>query len=156
MFLQHKTILNILIILNLSIISIAYFIEYILNIPPCTLCIYQRVPYYFAIVILIFTLLGKIKLKKLMIILIFLSIISLSLSFYHIGIERGFFSELATCKNNIITDNTQNLLKELQKQKIVPCKEISFTIFGLSLATINFIVSFTLILLYWGIFKYEK
>ena len=50
----------------------------------------------------------------------------------------------------------RNLLKELQKQSVVSRKDISFKIFGLSLAAINSITSVVLMLIYWLILKYEK
>ena len=78
------------------------------------------------------------------------------MSLYHVGIEQGFLSELNSCSNNIKVDDTANLLKELQKQSVVSCKDISFKIFGLSLAAINSITSVVLMLIYWLILKYEK
>ena len=153
MFLSNKTILNILIILNLSILSIAYFIEYILKIPPCSMCTYQRIPYYLVIFVILLSFFEIINFKKLIVILILLTLINLGLSFYHMGIEQGFFKELSTCTNNLKANDMQNLLEELKKQKIVSCKDIPFTILGFSLATINFGVNIVLVLFYWIILK---
>ena len=50
----------------------------------------------------------------------------------------------------------QELLKELSNKGIVSCKEVSFRIFGFSLATLNFLVNIALILFYSLILKYEK
>ena len=156
MFLSNKKLLNILLILNISILSAAYFIEYILKIPPCSMCLYQRTPYYMASFFILLSLFNIINFKNLIIILIILSLINIGLSFYHIGIEQGFFSELSTCKDEINANTTKDLLNQLKSKGVVSCKEVSFTIFGLSLATINFIVNIGLILFYWVIFKNEK
>ena len=156
MFLSNKKLLNILLILNISILSAAYFIEYILKIPPCSMCLYQRTPYYMASFLILLSLFNIINFKNLIIILIILSLINIGLSFYHIGIEQGFFSELSTCKDEINANTTKDLLNQLKSKGIESCKEVSFTIFGLSLATINFIVNTGLILFYWVILKNEK
>ena len=156
MFVSNTKILNILILLNISILGVAYFIEYILKIPPCTMCIYQRIPYYLAVTTILLSLFKILNLKKLIIILLLLTVTNLGLSFYHMGIEQGFFKELSTCANNLKSNDIGNLLNELKKQKIVSCKDISFTIFGFSLATINFAINLGLMLLYSLILKNEK
>lgn len=149
-------ILIVLVIIYSSILISAYFIEYVLNVPPCQLCYYQRYPYYFATIVIILAFFKKINLKQVFILLLFTSLISASLSFYHIGIEQSFFDELGSCTSDTKSNNTENLLKELQMQPVISCKNISFQIFGLSLATINFILSIILMLLYAIFFKYEK
>ena len=64
------------------------------------------------------------------------------ISFYHFGIEQGFFSESLVCDltstNN--ATSTQDLLNQL-KRETVSCKDVSFRILGLSLATFNTIIS---------------
>lgn len=149
-------ILIVLAIIYSSILVSAYFIQYVLNVPPCQLCYYQRYPYYFATIVIILAFFKKINLKQVFILLLFTSFVSASLSFYHIGIEQSFFDELGSCTSDTKSNNTENLLKELQKQPIISCKNISFQIFGLSLATINFILSIILMLVYGIFLKYEK
>jgi disulfide bond formation protein DsbB len=149
-------ILIVLAIIYSSILVSAYFIQYVLNVPPCQLCYYQRYPYYFATIVIILAFFKKINLKQVFILLLFTSFVSASLSFYHIGIEQSFFDELGSCTSDNKSNNTENLLKELQKQPVISCKNISFQIFGLSLATINFILSIILVLLYGIFLKYEK
>jgi len=149
-------ILIVLAIIYSSILISAYFIQYVLNVPPCQLCYYQRYPYYFATIVIILAFFKKINLKQVFILLLFTSFVSASLSFYHIGIEQSFFDELGSCTSDNKSNNTENLLKELQKQPVISCKNISFQIFGLSLATINFILSIILVLLCGIFLKYEK
>jgi disulfide bond formation protein DsbB len=149
-------ILIVLAIIYSSILISAYFIQYVLNVPPCQLCYYQRYPYYFATIVIILAFFKKINLKQVFILLLFTSFVSASLSFYHIGIEQSFFDELGSCTSDTKSNNAEHLLKELQKQPVISCKNISFQIFGLSLATINFILSIILVLLCGIFLKYEK
>ena len=156
MKINHNQLVFGLFIFNFIILISAYFIEYILKVPACSMCIYQRIPYFLSILIIVIFFSKKIDFQKLIIILIFFSLINTGISFYHVGIEQGFFSELSTCKDEINANTTKDLLNQLKSKGVVSCKEVSFTIFGLSLATINFIVNTGLILFYWVILKNEK
>ena len=139
---SKKIILNSLIILSVIALSFAYFVEFILGHEPCSLCKIERVPYIGSIILgsfLLFT--NKWERKILMIILLFF-IFGSVISIYHIGIEQGFFNESLLCELGI-NNNTQNpdeLLKTLKKTP-VSCKDVTFKIFGLSLATFNAVLS---------------
>ena len=64
------------------------------------------------------------------------------ISMYHVGIEQGIFSESLLCELSL-NNNVQSpdeLLKTLEKTPI-SCKEVTFRIFGLSLATFNAFLS---------------
>ena len=156
MKINHNQIVFGLFFFNILILISAYYIEYILKVPACSMCIYQRIPYFLSTVIILVFFLKKIDFKKLIIILFLFTLINTGLSFYHIGIEQSFFSELNTCKidNNVST--AKDLLNQLKSKGVISCKEVGFTIFGLSLATINFIVNTILIMFYWIILKNEK
>ena len=156
MKINHNQLVFGLFIFNFTILISAYFIEYILKVPACSMCIYQRIPYFLSILIIVIFFSKKIDFQKLIVILILFSLINTGISFYHVGIEQGFFSELSTCKDEINANTTKDLLNQLKSKGVVSCKEVGFTIFGLSLATINFIVNTGLILFYWVILKNEK
>ena len=66
------------------------------------MCQYQRIPYYLAVVLLGVFFFNIINFKKLILILIFLSFLSIAISFYHVGIEQGFFNELTSCKDDLV------------------------------------------------------
>ena len=83
---------------------------------------------------------------------------SLIISFYHFGIEQGFFEESTVCgvKNTSDIISKEELLKQLQ-EKTVSCKDVTFRIFGFSLTTFNIIISLIFVILLIKIFKnYEK
>ena len=124
----------------------AIYIEYFLNVKACALCIYQRLPYLAAIFVCFLGInYHKNILWNYLIIVVFL--ISAGLSGYHIGIENGFFVELASCKNESINVTDKEKLLESMKTINVSCKDVNFTILGFSLATINLIISLTVVAL---------
>ena len=66
-------------------------------------------------------------------------------SFYHFGIEQGFFSESLVCDlGNNANLSKEQLLKQLENSSIVSCKDVTFRVLGFSLATINTIISIIL------------
>ena len=155
---KHKTILNLILLFSFFTLLAAYFIQYILNHQPCNLCLIERVPYISAIIIIILTLIFN-KFEKICLITLALIFFSATLiSIYHFGIEQGFIKEslvydLKNLKNSL---TAEDLLKELQK-KTISCKNVTFKIFGLSLATINAIISLILSIIIIKIFlNYEK
>ena len=142
---KNKFTLNISLRFSMSALISAYFIQYILGHEPCNLCLIERVP-YFAAVILITLIFIFNKYEKFFSLIVGLFFIFGSIvSFYHFGIEQGFFSESLVCDldNNDTTISKQDLLKQLEK-KTVSCKDVTFNIFGFSLATFNTILSFVL------------
>ena len=147
----------ILFALSFSLIS-AYFIEHVLGHKPCKLCLYQRYPYILSILLIGIIFLFK---KNIKIYLLLLSIISLAgavVAFYHFGIEQGFFNEYGVCESKSLEQglSKEDILKEL-KQNTISCKEVTFDLFGLSLASINAIFSFILSCIFLQLYKnYEN
>ena len=145
MILNNKLLLNGILAFSILSLSIAYFIQYVLGHKPCNLCIIERIPYIAAIILisLIFILNRYQKIISSLILIFF--IFGAVVSFYHFGIEQGFFSESLVCDlGNSRPLNKEDLLNQLKKTEIVSCKEVTFRFFGLSLATINTVISLIL------------
>ena len=139
---SNKLLLNGILIFSILSLSIAYFIQYVLEHKPCNLCIIERIPYIAAIILIsLIFIINKYKKVISSIILVFF-VFGAVVSFYHFGIEQGFFSESLICElSNNSPLNKEELLDQLKKAEIVSCKEVTFRLLGLSLATINTIIS---------------
>ena len=142
---SNKLLLNGILVFSILSLSIAYFIQYVLGHKPCNLCIIERIPYIAAIILisLVFILNRYQKIISSLILIFF--IFGAVVSFYHFGIEQDFFSESLICEltnNNPL--NKEELLNQLKKAEIVSCKDVTFRFLGLSLATINTIISLAL------------
>tara|TARA_B100000767_G_scaffold254218_1_gene259425 strand:- start:88 stop:585 length:498 start_codon:yes stop_codon:yes gene_type:complete len=145
LIIKYQKSLNLILFFSIFALISAYFIQYILGHQPCNLCLIERVPYISAVIIILLCFYLK-RFEKIS--LFFLSLIffiATILSFYHFGIEQGFIKESLVCDlddgNKIL--NSEELLKKL-KEKTVSCKDVTFKIFGISLATINVIISLIL------------
>ena len=145
MILNNKLLLNGILAFSILSLSIAYFIQYVLGHKPCNLCIIERIPYIAATILisLIFILNKYQKIISSLILIFF--IFGAVVSFYHFGIEQGFFSESLVCDlGNSQPLNKEELLNQLKKTEIVSCKDVTFRFLGLSLATINTVISLIL------------
>ena len=148
---------NILLILILFIIYAslfaAFIIQYELGHQPCKLCIYQRIPYILSIFLIIELIFFKRNEKTTLLLLSLIFIISVILAFYHFGIEQGFFTESFVCESaNFSETLTKDQLLEQLKQNIISCKDVSFKVLGLSLASINVIFSLVLSVIFLKLF----
>ena len=142
---NNKHILNGVLIFSILSLSIAYFIQYVLGHKPCNLCIIERVPYIAAIILISLAFILNRYQKIISSLVLIFFIFGAVVSFYHFGIEQGFFSESLICEltnNNPL--NKEDLLNQLKKAEIVSCKDVAFRFLGLSLATINTIISLAL------------
>ena len=139
---KNNLLLIIILFFILGALISAFIIEYVLGHKPCNLCIYERIPYIFS-VFLIITILFSSKYEKItLLILGIVFIFSGILALYHLGIEQGFINESFVCKSKTLSGSLskEQILEQL-KQNNISCKDVSFKILGLSLATINSIFS---------------
>ena len=154
----YKAELTLILIFSVFALISAFFIEYVLGHEPCNLCLLQRLPYLGVILaFLLIFFIDKFERKFFFIATLFF-LISLILSIYHVGIEQGIIQESFVCslEQNINSLSKEDVLKSL-KNKPVSCKDVNFTIFGLSLATINTFASITFTAISFKVFlKYEK
>ena len=155
---KNKLILNLILIFSILAILFAYFIQYVLGHEPCNLCLIERLPYIFSIIIISICLLTQ-KFEK--IILMFLSLTYFTaalLSFYRFGSEQGFIEESLGCGlSNPSNELSKEALLNQLKEMTISCKDVTFKIFGVSLATFNIFISMILSVITTKIFlNYEK
>ena len=155
---KNKIIFNLILLFSVFVLIAAYFIQYILKHQPCNLCLIERIPYIFSIIIISICLLTKKFEKESLIILSLVFFSATLIAFYHFGIEQGFIEESLVCDLN---NESNNLSKEalLSQLKTMPisCKDVTFRIFGLSLATFNIFINLILCFITTRIFlTYEK
>ena len=140
---NNKFILNGILAFSIFSLVIAYYIQYILGHKPCNLCLIERIPYISAIILVSLIFIIKKFEKVIAGIVMLFFIFGAVISFYHVGIEQGFFSESLVCDLGSANENLskEDLLKQLQNSSAISCKNVTFRFVGLSLATIT--VSYT-------------
>ena len=145
MVLEKKFKIFYLFIILLCVTSIfyAFFVEYILGYKPCILCKYQRVPYILGLIVALFGFFKSSNTRTIIyIFLIFL--LSMTLSGYHVGIEQELYQSILNCSDDNLSILEEGKLLESLSVINPDCRNANFAIFGLSLATINFVLSFVI------------
>jgi disulfide bond formation protein DsbB len=155
---KNKIIFILILLFSIFALFAAYFIQYVLEHQPCNLCLIERIPYIFSIIIISIILFTK-KFEKISLITLSLIFFSATLiATYHFGIEQGFIKESLVCNLNNESDNlSKEVLLSQLKEMPVSCKDVTFKIFGLSLATFNIFISLILSIINIKLFmNYEK
>jgi len=139
---RKKLLFKIIFLVSILALASAFFIEYILGHQPCNLCIFERIPYLLAIIIILLNFKFNQFEKFFILLLVIVFLFGAILSLYHLGIEQGFIQESLVCdlKSGSNLLSKEEILKQLQ-EKNVSCKDVTFKIFGLSLTSYNILIS---------------
>jgi disulfide bond formation protein DsbB len=138
-----------LLIVSSASLAFAYIVEYIMGLPVCPLCIYQRFPYLILIMLSIISMSGQNGLGKYYIIT---AIFACIIAAYHTGVERGIFEMSGFCTplvkisdNMSVADFTKMLYKATE---IGQCNKPALTIFSLSMTEWNLLLNFSLLAIF--------
>src|ERR1700734_3365804 len=129
----------------------AWYFQYVRGLPPCPLCLEERLPYHIVIPLsLLLAIAAMVRAPRALIVVGFLAIIaamliSAALGAYHAGVEWRWWPGPTDCSGPM-TDFTTNgpLLKQLQSIHVVRCDEAAWRFLGLSLAGYNVLISLAL------------
>ena len=137
-------------ILSMVVISSALIAEYIFYLEPCSMCLKQRHPYYFILIIFIlFVVIHTFPRIWFYLGVQLASIYGLFYSIWHVGIEQKILQGPASCSGGLKTSTSAESLKEqIMSKAIINCEDVIWSFFGFSAATIN-----TFLLLYIFIFN---
>ena len=135
-------------ILSIIAISSALIAEYVFNLLPCKMCLYQRYPYYFIIsIFILFYFFQKTSSIWLYILTELAIIFGLFYSLWHVGIEKKLLPGPYGCSGSLKElDSIKNLKEQIFNQPIINCNDISWSMLGLSAATVNTILLILLLL----------
>lgn len=146
-----KTNAALIMLASIAALSGAYIGQYFYGLKPCVLCIYQRIPYVLIIIIGIFIYKYSSKINFSRVMLYFCSFVFMAgalLALFHVGIEKGIINEPMSCSVN--TEKHFSSIKELRQAIATApinspkCKDVQFSIFGISMAGLNFMYSLLL------------
>ena len=129
----------------------AYFFQYVLGLPPCPLCLEQRIAYYVSIPLAIVLGFAVAKDAPRPLLAGGFAVIALAmlynagLGLFHAGVEWKWWPGPQECSGPL-TDLTTggDLLSSLTNLTIVRCDEAAWRFLGLSLAGYNVLISLAL------------
>jgi disulfide bond formation protein DsbB len=129
----------------------AWYFEYVVKLPPCPLCLEERLPYHIVIPLsLLMAIAALARAPRALITVGFLAIVAAmlcgaALGAYHAGVEWRWWPGPTDCSGPV-TDFTAKgpLLNQLQSIRVVRCDEAAWRFIGISLAGYNVLVSLLL------------
>ena len=138
-------------VIGLAAILGAYFFQYVLGLPPCPLCLEQRIAYYIAIPLAAMVMLGLTVGSSRKVMLLAFAAIALAmlwnagLGVYHSGVEWRWWEGPKDCSGSVSNFGPAgSLIDTIQNTRVVRCDEAAWRFLGLSLAGYNVLISLTL------------
>lgn len=128
---------------SLALLIAAFGFQYLGDLAPCKLCIWQRYPHGIAVLCGIVALAVKDRMWC-----IFGAVAAAAsgvVGVYHTGVERGWWDGPTTCSAGAINDiSAEDLMTQILNAPLVRCDEVAWELLALSMASWNAIASFAL------------
>ena len=129
--------------ISATLLLSAYMFQHIGGLAPCELCVYQRYPHYAAMVLALPAVLLRSRLGTLFLAAAGLALlVGLGVAIYHVGVEQGWFQ--SACATAITGGSIEDLRAQLMEAPLVRCDEVPWSLWGISMAGWNGIVSLVL------------
>lgn len=123
----------------------AFVSEYGFGLHPCEMCWWQRYPYMIALIVTAgFTLAGKDDHASLLWLLCLLFAGNAVIAGFHVGVEQKWWQGITTCAAGGGVSSVEDMLKAIKEAALVRCDEIQFSLFGISMAGYNFLITLSL------------
>lgn len=147
-------------IISLGSLAFALILEHFFHVDPCILCTYQRIPYVVTAGFGLFGYISPLPPPKRRIIVSICGVafvVCAGLAAYHVGIEEAWWSGTPGCTGESLGAITIDDLKmALNSKPVTRCDDVPFTMFGLSLPSLNAIFASALALLTFAIVSEGK
>ncbi|MBA3814311.1 MAG: disulfide bond formation protein B [Alphaproteobacteria bacterium] len=144
----------------IGILATAYIMEHVFGVLPCQMCLYERDIFMVvgAFSFLSFFLIPARYHSSALIILGFIFMGGALFAGYHVAIQQHWVSLPAFCASNQFSDlnSIESLRDQMLKTPLVRCDQVTWSLFGLSLAAYNAILSFVLAITCWTWIKRRK
>ena len=131
--------------ISTTLLGSALLFQYVGGLAPCSLCIWQRWP-HLAVIVAAFIGLRGVMPRGMLWLTFIVGSISAGLGGYHAGNEYGFWTGPAGCTANLTLDgDIKTLTQQLLVTPLVRCDEVPWSLFGLSMAGWNALISLDII-----------
>jgi disulfide bond formation protein DsbB len=129
-------------LLPTALLAGAYGSQYIGGLAPCEMCWWQRWPHFAAVPLaLLAFFVGNPGAKRVLVALAALAILTSGLiGGFHAGVEYGWWEGLSTC-STVPTGTPEEVMRQILNAPLIRCDVAPWTLFGISLAGFNFLLS---------------
>jgi disulfide bond formation protein DsbB len=140
--------------LSAATLAGAWYFQLVLHLPPCPLCLEERIPYHVVIplsLLMAIAALVRAPAKLLavgFVVILAAALFNAVLSTYHAGVEWHLWAGPTDCTGTLSDLKTGGTLADqLRSFNVVRCDEAAWRLFGISLAGYNALISLALALL---------
>lgn len=131
-------------LLPLALVGSAHITEFF-GLVPCEMCWWQRWPHYAAVLIALLGLL--VPNRRLQLLLVLLAALAIAISggigVFHAGVEYHWWQGITACTAQAHGATPMDMLQDAMRRPLIRCDVPQWTLFGISLAGFNAILSLT-------------
>jgi disulfide bond formation protein DsbB len=129
-------------LLPAALLAGAYGSQYIGGLAPCEMCWWQRWPHFAAVPLaLLAFFMSNPGVKRVLVALAALAILTSGLiGGFHAGVEYDWWEGLSTCSTTP-TGSAEDVMRQILDAPLIRCDVAPWTLFGISLAGFNFLLS---------------
>jgi disulfide bond formation protein DsbB len=125
-------------------IGMALYFEHVMGLHPCQLCHWQRIPHIIVIGLSVIAALQQRQLwqRSITALMCLTLMIGAGIAFWHSGVELKILPGLSSCSAPISLDgDPAALLDQVLSAPTVRCDEVPWSLFGLSMANWNGLIT---------------
>jgi disulfide bond formation protein DsbB len=117
--------------------------QYLGGLFPCEMCHWQRWPHYAAVIVALaaFAAGRRPAARGLVVLAALLILVSGAIGLFHAGVEYGWWRGLTRCSALAAGGSSADMLREIMATPLIRCDAAQWTLFGISLAGFNAILS---------------
>lgn len=121
---------------------------------PCTLCHWQRVPYYAALGLVLPPLAaGRRAVAPTLAVAGLLFFGGAAVAGFHVGVEQHWWQGPSTCSGGAFGGDPAAALEQILAARVIRCDDVAWSFLGISMAGWNLLIASTLGLLAWAGFR---
>ena len=155
---RSSYLISIIFFFSVFSLLFVFILQYEYGIIPCKLCIWQRLPHFLNILIVL-KILSSVFIPSYLFLLGLLNmIVAFFLAGYHYGLEQNLWNNVFSCGGNLdIKDlSTEELLKNLTNTPITNCELEAWNFLNLSLSGWNMIITVLMIIGWFYLIKSRR
>ena len=151
-------LINTVLILSLFSLIFVFILQYEYGILPCKICIWQRWPHVFNIILVLIILSSSLTNNFIFLFGLINMFLAFILALYHYGLEQNLWDNVFSCSGEIKFNDlsTMEILKNLNNTPIKNCEIEAWNFLNLSLTGWNLILTFFMLLIWFLLIYYQK